>query len=170
MIDRTCDRLPPDSLEAERSVLGGMLLDNSTIDDVLAILSPADFFLDTHQLVFKAVADLRRAGQPAYPIVLDESLAAVRGPFAEDDERMRFLTELVESVPHAANTAFHAAVVAGHARKRRAIGLAETILRAGYDPSRSAEDVEALCNRPCFKCAIGERNGRLAGIGDRRRA
>ena len=69
------DRLPPQNLDAERSVLGSMLRDNDVIDVVTQILSAESFYLDAHRKIFQAISDLRnKGGQPVDLVLLHEEL------------------------------------------------------------------------------------------------
>ena len=70
-------RVPPHSIEAESSVLGGLLLDNEAWDRVADLLSPSDFYRYEHRLIFKAIQDLIDASKPADVITVFEALQSL---------------------------------------------------------------------------------------------
>ena len=73
------DRLPPQSREAERCVLGSMLRDNGCIGDILQILRTDNFYLDAHQRIFEAVVALYDKGSPVDLVMLAEVLREAGG-------------------------------------------------------------------------------------------
>src|SRR5438093_54229 len=81
-IDENLRRVPPQSLEAEESVLGGIMLDNTVIDRVIGVLQPDDFYRGAHRKVFRAMVDLIERSEPVDLITLSETLKA-RGELAE---------------------------------------------------------------------------------------
>src|SRR3954468_3102989 len=74
--DRAVRRLrtPPHSLDAERSVLGGILIDNQAVDAALEQLTPEDFYRDAHRLVFEGMMALQEAGEPVDELTVSDQL------------------------------------------------------------------------------------------------
>ena len=109
---RSSDRgvLPPQDLEAERSVLGGMMLSKDAIADVVEILRGHDFYRPSHEMIYEAVIDLYGRGEPADAVTVADllnkrqELTRAGGP--------AYLHELIQSVPTAANASFYAEIVA----------------------------------------------------------
>src|SRR5206468_3523797 len=93
-IDENLRRVPPQSLEAEESVLGGIMLDNTVIDRVIGVLQPDDFYRGAHRKVFRAMVDLTERSEPVDLITLSETLKA-RGELAEVGGAA-YLAELIE--------------------------------------------------------------------------
>src|SRR2546428_13442333 len=108
-IDENLRRVPPQSLEAEESVLGGIMLDNAAIDRVIGVVQPEDFYRGAHRKVFRAMVDLTERSEPVDLITLSETLKA-RGELAEAGGAA-YLAELTERVPTAANAAHYAKIV-----------------------------------------------------------
>src|SRR3954451_24952355 len=110
-------RVPPQDLDAERAVLGGMLLSKEAIADVVAVLKGSDFYRPAHEVVFNAVLDLYTRGEPADPITVagllkqHGDLVRIGGPST--------LHTLVNSVPTAANAEYYAEIVREHSVRRR---------------------------------------------------
>src|SRR5437660_8903039 len=100
------DRLPPQSRDAERSVLGSMLRDNAVIGDVVQILRVENFYSDAHQKIFQAVTDLYQKGHPADLVVLTELLKERQQ--IEDIGGYAYLAVLWDAAPTAANAEYYA--------------------------------------------------------------
>jgi replicative DNA helicase len=133
------DRLPPQSVEAEQGVLGACLLDDSVIDDVIAILNPEDFWRDDNAIIYKAIRDLKTAGRHVDAILVDEELKR-RGVF-DRVGGLDTLTDLANSVPHAANAKYHAEIVRQKSITRRLIASAREIIEDGYSNKYTADEV-----------------------------
>src|SRR5690242_12967697 len=102
-------RLPPQSLEAEESVLGGVLLDNTALDRVLEFVRADDFYREAHRRIFRAMVSLSERNEPADLVTLAETLRQ-RGEL-QDVGGATYLAELAERVPTAANVTHYARIV-----------------------------------------------------------
>ena len=71
-IDTALDRLPPQNIEAEQSVLGAVLLENEALSSAIEVLSPEDFYKDSHKTIFHAMLELYKKGEPIDLITLTE--------------------------------------------------------------------------------------------------
>jgi replicative DNA helicase len=141
-IDENLRRVPPQSLEAEESVLGGILLDNSALDRVIELVQPDDFYRGTHRRLFRTMLDLSERNEPIDLITLSEALKA-RGELSETGGTA-FLAELAERVPTAANIAHYARIVRERSILRGLIEAATEIATRGYE---SSGDVSELLDR-----------------------
>lgn len=110
------------NLEAERGVLGAMILDNDRISEVAAVLKADDFHLDAHQALYAAILDLWGTGRPVDGIGLADSLGARYGALGGDS-----LLASVATVPHARNAAYHAGVVREKSLVRGLLDIAREI-------------------------------------------
>ena len=90
-------KVPPHSLEAEQSVLGGLLLDNSAADKVGDILAGEDFYNDAHRSVFAAIMNLIADNKPADVVTVAEALGSLKK--LDYVGGMAYLGALVENVP-----------------------------------------------------------------------
>jgi replicative DNA helicase len=134
------DRLPPQNLDAERSVLGSMLRDNEVIDVVSQIITAESFYLDAHRKIFQTISDLHnKGGQPVDLVLLAEELIK-RGQL-EDVGRPAYLAELWEAAPTAANAEYYARIVRDKAIVRNLIHASTEILRDAYDQGQPAEEL-----------------------------
>jgi replicative DNA helicase len=141
-IDENLRRVPPQSLEAEESVLGGIMLDNAALDRVVELVQPDDFYRGAHRKVYRAMLALSERSEPVDLITLSEILKA-RGELAEIGGDP-FLAELTERVPTAANVAHHARIVRERSIVRGLIEAATEIASRGY---QSADRVDELLDR-----------------------
>ncbi|EEX38017.1 replicative DNA helicase [Vibrio metschnikovii] len=145
-------KTPPHSLEAEQSVIGGLLLDNQRWDTVSERVIAQDFYSRPHRLIFEAVKSLLESGQPLDLITLSEYLELREQ--LEDVGGFAYLADLVKNTPSAANINAYADIVAERALVRNLIGVANEIADAGYDPQgRSSEDLLDLAESKVFAIA-----------------
>ena len=128
------DATPPHSLEAERAVLGSVLLDHRICDDVAAILNePEAFYVHSHQVLYGHLLAMNSAGAKTDMTLLVERLRQ-HGDF-EDVGGAVFLAELAQSVPTAANARYYATIVRNYALRRATIYAAVDILRDAHEGS-----------------------------------
>src|SRR5947209_11902349 len=123
------DRLPPQNLEAERSVLGSVLLDNDVLHEIVPMLGVPDFYRDVHQTIYQAIRDLYDEGKGIDAITLADEL--IRRDPSEKIGRDEALREIVDSVPHAANARYYAGIVREKSIGRQLIDSATEISRDG---------------------------------------
>jgi replicative DNA helicase len=123
-------RVPPHSLDAERAVLGGVMLENNALNSATQILSPEDFYSRANALVFEGMSELFRRGQPVDLVTLRAWLVD-RGLLqkAGGDEHLLTLTE---TIPTVENIEHHATIVRDKAVVRRLIQRCHEIAAQGY--------------------------------------
>ncbi|HHX8482788.1 TPA: replicative DNA helicase [Vibrio diabolicus] len=145
-------KVPPHSLEAEQSVIGGLLLDNERWDTVAERVVSSDFYSRPHRLIFEGVKTILEAGKPLDLITLSEYLE--RHEQLEDVGGFAYLADLAKNTPSAANINAYADIVAERAIVRGLIGVANEIADAGYDPQgRSSEDLIDMAESKVFAIA-----------------
>ena len=131
MTTDTGKRVPPQSIEAEMSVLGGILLENEAINQVLELLVVEDFYREPHRKIFKAMLELSELREPCDFITLTMMLKK-RGDLDEAGGGA-YLATLVDYVPTAANIAYYAKIVKEKSIARRLINASTDIITQGYD-------------------------------------
>lgn len=145
-------KMPPHSVEAEQSVLGGLMLDNDAWDRVSEKVVEHDFYLRAHRFIFNAMLRLAELNQPIDLITVSEMLEANQqldnvGGFA-------YLGEIAKNTPSAANILAYAEIVRERAVVRDMIGVAHDIADAGYDPQgRSSAELLDFAETKVFKIA-----------------
>jgi replicative DNA helicase len=103
------ERVPPQNLEAERSVLGGILLDNQAMPNVMEILQEEDFYRGAHRKLYQAMVDLSERRDPVDLITLTEEVN--RKGWLQDVGGAVYLAALADEVPTAANIIYYARIV-----------------------------------------------------------
>src|SRR5215831_9053097 len=125
-------KVPPHSIEAEQSVLGGLLLDNAAWDRIADFLSEADFYRFDHRLIFQGIARLISATKPADVITVYEMLQ-VAGK-AEEVGGLAYLNSLAQNTPSAANIRRYAEIVRERSVLRKLVTVADDIASAAFAP------------------------------------
>ncbi|QCI20667.1 replicative DNA helicase [Buchnera aphidicola (Brachycaudus cardui)] len=145
-------KIPPHSLEAEQSVLGGLMLDNEQWDTVSEHVVADDFFSKPHRLIFQEMQKLLDLGYPIDLITLSESLEQ-KGKL-ESVGRFSYLAELSKNTPSTANITAYADIVRERAIVREMILVANKIANAGYDTQgRKSEELLDYAESSVFKIA-----------------
>ena len=137
------DRVPPQDLHAEQSVLGSMLLNKDAIADCLEAVKAHDFYRPAHELIFDAVLDLFGRGEPADAITVADELSK-RGDLTRVGGQA-YLHQLIQSVPTAANAGFYAEIVHERAVLRRLVEAGTRIVQMGYGQGEG--DIDEIVNR-----------------------
>jgi replicative DNA helicase len=133
-------RTPPHSAEAEQSVLGGLLLDNSAWDKIADRLVADDFYRHDHRLIFQHISRLIDLSRPADAVTVFESLQS--GGKAAEAGGLPFLNSLAQNTPSAANIRRYAEIVRERAVLRRLIGVGEEVVAAALNPQgREAKQI-----------------------------
>ncbi len=145
------DRLPPQSPEAERSVLGSMLRYNPVIGDVVLVVRAENFYSDAHQKIFQAIVGLYEKGQPVDIVLLAEELKQ-RGQL-EDVGGYPTIAKLYDDEPTGANAVYHARIVRDRAQVRNLIAAGTEILRDAYDQVQPADELVESAERRIMEIA-----------------
>jgi hypothetical protein len=130
-------RVPPHNVDAERSVLGALLLVDAPIHDVARALQAEDFYLDAHADLFRAMLQLVSQGTPIDTLTLADELE--RQGSLQRVGGMEAITSLAASVPTAANVEHYARIVRDHSLRRQLIAAAGSLADLGFDDSLGAE-------------------------------
>ncbi|HEX4211884.1 MAG TPA: replicative DNA helicase, partial [Candidatus Dormibacteraeota bacterium] len=133
---KTEGRLPPHDLEAEASVLGAILLDQTAITRILDIIDPDDFYRENHGQIYRAAMQLFREGEPIDNVTLAAELEKM-GVLERVGGRAH-LAMLQEQTPTAANVEHYARIVRDRSYKRRLISAGTQVSTYGYDDSLEA--------------------------------
>ncbi|OLO06633.1 replicative DNA helicase [Salinicola sp. MH3R3-1] len=131
-------KMPPHSLEAEQSVLGGLMLDNSSWDTVSERLVADDFYRHEHRLTFNAMAELAESSHPLDVVTLSEALE--RRDQLESVGGLAYLAELARNTPSASNIRAYADIVRERATLRKLIQASRQIADSAYAPEGRLPD------------------------------
>lgn len=131
-------RVPPNSLEAESSVLGGLLLDNGAWDRVGDLLTDGDFYRYEHKLIYAAIGALINASKPADVITVFEQLQNLGK--AEETGGLTYLNSLAQYVPSASNIRRYAEIVRERSILRKLVSASDEIATNAFNPQGKAVD------------------------------
>lgn len=133
------DKVPPHNIDAEQSVLGALLIDPESINQVAKFLQPEDFYLESHKLVYEAILDLDEAGEPVDLLTVTEYLRK-KGNL-DKIGGASYVASLADVVPTSVHIEYYGHIVEENALLRNLIHLATRISSKGY---QGAEDAERL--------------------------
>jgi replicative DNA helicase len=156
------DRQPPCNLEAERGVLGSILLLPTVCDDVALILRPEDFYDDAHRTLYVHMRAMNDEGRRIDTTLLVERLRS-SGDF-EMVGGAAYLAEVLQSVPTAANATYYAEIVKDKATLRSLIHTSTEILRDAYDESVDAREMLGHAEERIFGILDSRGTGQVATI------
>jgi replicative DNA helicase len=136
---RTGFRVPPQATEVEKHVIGALFLDSDSVGDAMELLKPEDFYLEKHQVIFEAVANLFEKNSPVDLITISDNLKKT----AKFDQAGgdAYLMEISSEVVSSANVAQHCAIIKEKALLRNLIGSATRILEKAYDGSQDPGEI-----------------------------
>ncbi|MDY6291897.1 MAG: replicative DNA helicase [Succiniclasticum sp.] len=136
------DRIPPQNIEAEQSVISAMLIDNKTIEKVSQLLKPMDFYRPSHQIIYQAVLHLHGKNEPVDLVTMTEEL--------KNEDKLdaaggiSYLTLLANVVPTSANALYHARIVENNAIKRQLADSGAAIAALSY---QDEDEVQSLLDK-----------------------
>jgi replicative DNA helicase len=145
-------KIPPQNLEAEQSVLGGILLEPEALSRVLEVMTGDDFYRESHRKIFSSMLDLYRKGTPVDLITLTEILQN-KGQL-DDIGGASYLTSLTDAIPSAVHVDVYARIIREKSILRRLINRATEIASKGYSYAGDAEDLLDEAEKSIF--AISE--------------
>lgn len=150
-------KVPPHSIEAEQSVLGGVMLDNEVWEMVSEMLLSTDFYVKNHREIFKAMEELANMAKPMDVITLSEHLEHK----GESDIGLAFLGDLAQNTPSTANIRAYAEIVREKAIMRQLISASNEIADASFNPKgRSLAELMDMAERKVFCHFAGSRSQR----------
>ncbi|MFQ5663215.1 MAG: replicative DNA helicase [Terriglobia bacterium] len=149
--DVTLERKLPHNLEAERSVLGAILLDNEAFHPAIEVLQPADFFLDSHRRIFARMIELSEANRAIDLITLNEELD--RTAELEAAGGTAYLSSLVDGVPRVSNVEHYARIVKEKALLRNLIHTSNNIIHQAFEAEEQADEVLDRAEQAVFALA-----------------
>ena len=138
-LDVALDRLPPQNIEAEQSVLGAVLLENEALTAVIEMLVPGDFYKDAHKKIFTAMQDLYEKNEPIDLITLTEQLN--RKEQLEAVGGASYLSAIVNQVPTSANIRYHSKIVKEKALLRNLIKTATEVVSMGFEEGVEVNEI-----------------------------
>ena len=133
------DRVPPQNIEAEQSVIGAMLIDKNAVSVVTEKLMPEDFYRQAHQVIYSAMLTLHSRNEPIDMVTLIDELKKMNK--LDDVGGVSYVTLLANAVPTAANAKYHAQIVEEKSLLRQLVEGGTAIAAMGYDGSEDVRDI-----------------------------
>lgn len=147
--DVTIDKLPPQNIEAEQSVLGAILIDNEAIATALEIVEPSYFYREAHRRIFSSMGELFDRNEAIDIVTLTDYLS--RKGDLDQIGGTQYLSSLVALIPTSANIRFHARIVREKALLRGLIQSTNTIASSVYTSDLDAEELVDLAEKAIFE-------------------
>ncbi|MGZ3536856.1 MAG: replicative DNA helicase, partial [Thermodesulfobacteriota bacterium] len=146
--DFSSHKLPPQHIEAEQSVLGGILIENYAINKVMEILKPDDFYRDSHRKIFEALIVLSERDEPADSITLTNELK--NSGHLDSVGGASYVASLIDLIPTAANIEYYAKIVREKAILRKLIQTSTDIITQSYEDRGDVEGFLDEAERAIF--------------------
>lgn len=150
-------RVAPHNIEAEQAVLGAMMLKKEAITTAQELLRGEDFYRGAHRIVFEVMTDLHNKNEAVDLVTVAEGLR--KTDQLEKVGGIPFITQLVNTVPSAANVAFHAKIVKEKAELRNLINAADEISNAAYEDLDSVENIMDNAEKKILSIAGSQSTG-----------
>jgi replicative DNA helicase len=145
------DRTLPHSLDAERSVLGAILLRNEAFNEAAEVIDADDFYREAHRIIFNKMVALSERNEPIDFITLREEL--VRSVKIDEIGGAAYLSRLVDGVPRSTNVSHYANIVKEKSTRRALISQAHAIVESAYDGDLDTDEVMDDAERRIFQVA-----------------
>ena len=142
-------KLPPQNIEAEQSILGGILIENKAINKVMEILTDDDFYRDAHRKIYNAIINLSERDEPADLITLTNELRKMDQ--LDSIGGASYLASIIDSVPTAANIEYYAKIVKEKSILRRLIQTSTEIITQSYEDQGDVEGFLDEAERAIFE-------------------
>jgi replicative DNA helicase len=146
--DFSSHKLPPQHIEAEQSVLGGILIENYAINKVMEILKPDDFYRESHRKIYEALIVLSERDEPADSITLTNELK--NSGHLDSVGGVSYVASLIDLVPTAANIEYYAKIVKEKAILRKLIQTSTEIITQSYEDRGDVEGFLDEAERAIF--------------------
>lgn len=142
-------RVPPQDVEAERSLIGAIMLDSDVLPEVITLVKTADFYDERHAIIFEAMSNLYDAHRPIDLLTLTNELKALKK--LKQIGGASYLTELSNSVPAASHAKAYADIVKDAATRRRLIRAGTEIANKAYEDGAGVDDLVGKAEQELFE-------------------
>ena len=156
-------RVPPQHLESEMALLGGILRSSDAIYEVVDIVSMDTFYADKHKAIFETMLELNSRGEPIDIVTMSGKLADKN--LLEKIGGRTYLGELISSIPPASNIRHYAELVKKKHTLRRLISSAEHISELGYDENRDTDELLDIAEKEIFDISNSSNVARFIPVG-----
>src|SRR6478736_524384 len=158
------DRTLPHNLEAEKCVLGAILIDNPSFNQAAEVIDAADFFRDAHRRIFEKMVGLTDRSQPVDLITLKDEL--IRSGDLDEVGGPAYISALTDGVPRSANVEHYARIVKEKSTLRRLIQSATEVLGRAYDAEEDADSLLDEAEKSIFQIAEHRMRSGFVRVGE----
>ncbi|MEW6482456.1 MAG: replicative DNA helicase [bacterium] len=158
------ERLPPQALDAEVSLLGAMLMDREVINEVVELLREDDFYRESHRKIYKAMLNLWERNEPVDLVTLSDELN--KSGALSTIGGVTYLTSLISSIPPSSNAPYYAKIISQKAALRELVFAGLQITRMGYEQIGDVSDILDKSEQLVFNIASKKVRGGFISIGD----
>lgn len=157
-------RIPPQSLEAEKALLGSIMIRPEVMHDVIDIIFERSFYSDRHRLIWSVMIELHTKGTPIDLLSLSSRLKEKE--LLEQTGGMNYLTELVQGVPSSTNAKYYAEIVQKKHIMRDLIGASEYVGELGFDEAGDLDDLLDKAEKKIFEVTNFTGTHKFVALGD----
>src|SRR6187401_1218369 len=158
------ERVLPHNLEAEKCVLGAILIDNPSFNQAAEVLGSEDFFRDAHRRIFEKMIGLVERNQPIDPVTLKDELT--RSGELDEVGGPAYISALTDGVPRSANVEYYAKIVKEKSTLRRLIQASNDVLVRAYDAEEDADNLLDEAERAIFQIADNRMRAGFIRVGE----
>ena len=158
-------RLPPQNLDAERSLLGSLLLSSHAIDEIAELLQPSSFYHPGHQKLYESIFRLYTAGSKAIDAVTVAEDLTRHGQL-EEVGGVNAIMEVLETVPHAAHARYYANIISEKATLRALIHSCHEILQECFESTSPSDEILGKAEQKIFRILEQQDNTEKVDIRD----
>ena len=162
-MDDILARQAPHSLEAEQAVLGSMLIDSRCVNDLVGMVRPDDFYLQTNRDIYETIYEMFSFSQVIDPVTVLEKMRQ-RGVF-DEQTTSKYIMQLMEITPTAANAKQYAKIVHDKALLRSLLNAASDVMETVYEGVGTAQDILEAAEKRIFAIRRGNTNDSLEHVG-----
>src|SRR5208337_479073 len=144
-------KIPPQQIEAEQSLLGGIMVDSSGLPSALEVLKGDEFYKESHRIIFKAIQDLFESNEPVDILTVTNLLEERK--LLESVGGASYIAALTDAMPTSSNVAAYAKIINEKAVMRRLIQSANEIISFAYGGGKSSEEVLDTAEAAIFRIA-----------------
>lgn len=156
--------VPPHSIDAEKSVLGAVILSKDAAELASEKLCPDDFYYPDHRIIFSAMATLQNSGKPIDAVTVMDELESMGK--LKDVGGMAYITELTIYTPSAANARYYIDIVKEHSTRRRLINAGQSMIRDASNSEYAVRDSINDAERRIFEIALNKTESTLVHISE----
>jgi replicative DNA helicase len=142
-------RTPPQNIDAERALLGSIMLRPIVLSEIMDSINEDDFYVQKHRIIWRSMMDLSRVGDPIDLVSVTDKLRTLN--LLEQSGGASYLNEIAEAVPSSTNVEYYAKTVAAKSTLRRLISAGDTVTQLGFEEQQAIEETLDQAEKTIFE-------------------